>query len=860
MVKKYLILCPHPDDEIHINFSLLVEKPQEVIIAVFTTGKAGVNENDINCVGSDLVSLRYSETILAMNSLGISPEQVIFLGYKDGRENESETMTNKQDRVQKFVLSIEYLCSIFNPEEVYAPMPQEVHIDHKYIGLALLKSNISAKKIFSCYPKTISVPEPNYTLLLSDDYFQKRLNICKEFYKSQVFLHKKLAQDEFRIDRYWYADSIEKALSDNEVYEIKNVTKLDANFRYLFDTSNSKKERVQKVLTDKYLQTDPWGYTSLNYEKVRFDFLANLIISVFDKDTQIVDMGCGNGAFSQRLYQNGFRNITGFDTVENAINEAKQCFSNIQFIVNDFINGLLYLKTNHIKVDLFMFNDCLYYIHITEFLQVVQQIQANFPKAEIFISGGSHLDMKEFFASMLTNYKVLNARSLSKTSIKDELIAIHYIPINEKVMEIQTSKHIAPPVLAFLIVAKKNAVLQKLPKIADVDYMLSVMKSLDYILCDSNESTFIESSDYSLEDWTKFESNIRQNLLFLPICVYQTHTILPIPHGDVIGARPIDDYFHILSQFGYSAIVKDNHIEVIKENNIFPKKINLGIDSTGISILAMTMVVLLANDYRGNGINEIEIHNVSRDLEVEWFVDFINKNTQCDDLSINYNRKNDTVEIKPNSLSLKEVLTYHIPNDRVVLFDMIMFIGGKLFSQKSDAIFYFDIEPTIFENIIGIPVLNFLKEIGFDFGYTHNKIQVSYTKIISKSNKIYIEASKYPELSTDMLPILATFLKIFGYDVTTYDKYFETRQPLLFQELLKLESTSVSVWESSNIRQTVCGLFCMCFTSCVSSVFDYNSSIFRGYEKDFIDKIESITDKKIKTSYSGTQIKFELWN
>lgn len=860
MASKYLILCPHPDDEIHINFTLLVEKPQEVVIAVFTTGKAGINELDSNCVDADLVSLRYSETILAMKNIGVMPEQVVFLGYEDGRENEAKTIANKQERIHKFVLSIEYLCSLFNPEEVYAPMPQEVHIDHKYIGLALLKANIRAKKVFSCYPKTISVPKPDYTLLLNDNYFQKRIKVCKDYYKSQVFLHSKLAKEEFKLDRYWYAESIEKDLSEREIYTNQNISELDSEFRYLFDDIYSKKNRVQQVLKNKYLQTDPWGYSSLNYEKVRFGFLVNLVMSVTDRQAQIIDMGCGNGMLCQRLYENGFSKIIGFDSIESAITEAKQKFPDIHFIVNDFTNALLYLKTNNINVDLFMFNDCLYYIHITEFLQIIQQIQTNFPKAEILISGGNHLDMKEFFASMLTNYKTNKVSSLSKT-MRNDLIAVHYIPKNEKKLTIQTSKHIAPPILAFLIVAQKNAVLENLPKIIDVDYMLSVMKNLGYILCETKSNTTeIISSKYILEDWTRFESNIRQNLLFLPICVYQKHTILPIPHGDVIGARPIDDYFLVLKQFGFLAKVEDNHIEVISDNFILPQTIHLGIDSTGVSILAITMVILLASEYRKNGIKLIQIDNISRDLEVEWFVDFINKNIASNQISICYNRKNDTIRITPSNLLLRDILTYQVPYDRVVLFDMVLFIGGEILLGNSSTDFYLDIEQNTFESIIGVPVINLLTEIGFYFDYVNNITKISCTKIILKNQRLHIEASKYPKLSTDMLPMLATFLKVLGFDVTTYDKYFETRQPLLFTELVKLEENELFDWGSANIRQTVCGLFCLCFTKKISSVMDFNSSIFRGYEKDFIDKIEVITGKKIKISYSGTQIKFELWN
>ncbi|MBK8370369.1 MAG: PIG-L family deacetylase [Saprospiraceae bacterium] len=122
MSVESIILCPHPDDELHINFMSLCKQTENVILAIFTTGKAGLDDNS-NISGADLVATRYRETLMAMHEIGIKPEQILFLGYSDGRENEDMTIKFKEQRIKQFILSIEYLDTLYNPKQIYAPLP-----------------------------------------------------------------------------------------------------------------------------------------------------------------------------------------------------------------------------------------------------------------------------------------------------------------------------------------------------------------------------------------------------------------------------------------------------------------------------------------------------------------------------------------------------------------------------------------------------------------------------------------------------------------------------------------------------------------------------------------------------------------
>ncbi|MBK8370371.1 MAG: hypothetical protein IPL20_03135 [Saprospiraceae bacterium] len=247
-------------------------------------------------------------------------------------------------------------------------------------------------------------------------------------------------------------------------------------------------------------------------------------------------------------------------------------------------------------------------------------------------------------------------------------------------VNVHASKHISVPILAFLIVSKKSGVIQNLPDISDVNYMLKSAKRLGFSITEFHNKTFINANNYTLNNLVELEDNIRQNLLFLPMCIYHDITYFPIPQGDVIGQRPVDGYYDILRKFGFSSKVEEKCIKVKREKIETPSELILEVDSTGLTILSLTLVILLLNEYSKNIIDKVVIKNVSADLEVKWFIDFLLQNNISQISNLIEYKVNEKEIIFHTKYQLKDMLEYTISNDRVVLFDLNSF--ASLYNKK----------------------------------------------------------------------------------------------------------------------------------------------------------------------------------
>jgi UDP-N-acetylglucosamine enolpyruvyl transferase len=386
--------------------------------------------------------------------------------------------------------------------------------------------------------------------------------------------------------------------------------------------------------------------------------------------------------------------------------------------------------------------------------------------------------------------------------------------------------------------------------------MLEVMKGLQYKIEHDNNFVNIETQKYILHDWRQFEGNIRQNILFLPASLYQSKTIWPMPHGDIIGKRPIDGYFDVLGKFGLIATLKDDFIEVNKSKNLLPSFINLQMDSTGITICTIMILVVLCLEYR-NLHDFIVIENISVDLEVEWFITFLNNNSQNN--AFKFIQENKKIFFYPIDYMPYNQFTYTIPKDRIILFDIVLFIAMQQIKNPLNESNKIKISKNEFEYILGMEVISELNELGINIIYLDNSILIDAKYNVKLNNKkLHYDAKKYPFLSTDMLPILITYISILGHTVMAKDIYFEDRVSLLFEQIDKIKESSTSIiWESSNIRQTVCGIMFLVYTNEVECVVDDNNSIFRGYEKNFISDISKISDTQINTIKFKNGVKFK---
>lgn len=246
-----LIFAPHPDDEAFGCAGLIyktVQKNKSVKVIVVANGESSVEGTELYYGHKpktqdyiDIGYVRQKESISAMKVLGLSSENVIFLGYpNDGlKEMLSSDKYNKKtpykseftkfDRVsyensysmdapfckESFFNDIKSILNQWKSKSVYVTHPLDSHYDHQACGrniYSIIKSLDKSVKVFSYFIAPWKVPRRKrrikykYAGQLKENYLDpptKSIKInCINEYKSQSYLFNQL-KFHYEFERYW---------------------------------------------------------------------------------------------------------------------------------------------------------------------------------------------------------------------------------------------------------------------------------------------------------------------------------------------------------------------------------------------------------------------------------------------------------------------------------------------------------------------------------------------------------------------------------------------------------------------------------------------------------------------------------
>jgi len=98
--------------------------------------------------------------------------------------------------------------------------------------------------------------------------------------------------------------------------------------------SNNSQKELEKYFDLKYANDeDPWDYESSAAEKMKYDFVVNLIKSLNPNPELIIDVGCSFGVLSNKLSSIS-KNVIGLDVSLHALMKANEKYrkDNINFI------------------------------------------------------------------------------------------------------------------------------------------------------------------------------------------------------------------------------------------------------------------------------------------------------------------------------------------------------------------------------------------------------------------------------------------------------------------------------------------------------------------------------------------------
>lgn len=130
-VGSALIIAPHPDDETlgcGATIAQMHTRGQKIRVLIVTNGAASGNSAIIS--PEELTQIRHRECVQAVKILGLTPEDIVFLGYPDG--DATGMIDAMAEDFRKHVID-------FLPALVLSPFSEDAHPDHRAVAEAVGK-------------------------------------------------------------------------------------------------------------------------------------------------------------------------------------------------------------------------------------------------------------------------------------------------------------------------------------------------------------------------------------------------------------------------------------------------------------------------------------------------------------------------------------------------------------------------------------------------------------------------------------------------------------------------------------------------------------------------------------------------
>jgi UDP-N-acetylglucosamine 1-carboxyvinyltransferase len=291
-------------------------------------------------------------------------------------------------------------------------------------------------------------------------------------------------------------------------------------------------------------------------------------------------------------------------------------------------------------------------------------------------------------------------------------------------IKISGSKNASLPILAATLLSNKKIILKNLPKVRDIETMLTLLQSLGSKVKLDKNKTLIDNSKQN----KKFASynlvkTMRAGILVLgPLLAKHKSAKVSLPGGCAIGTRPVDIHLKTLSKLGVKYKIDQGYVianapKGLKGNKIkFPK----------ISVGATENLIIAASFAKGTTI----LSNCAIEPEIKDLVNFLNE-MGC---NIKWISKR---TIKVIGVSEIKEISYSVMFDRIEAGTYLVAAAVTEGNLKIS-----NIVPEIIKTEI-----NVLKKLGSKIMIKKNEVQIIGNKKI-KSTKI--TTAPYPGFPTDL--------------------------------------------------------------------------------------------------------------
>ena len=291
-------------------------------------------------------------------------------------------------------------------------------------------------------------------------------------------------------------------------------------------------------------------------------------------------------------------------------------------------------------------------------------------------------------------------------------------------IKISGSKNASLPILAATLLSNKKIILKNIPKVRDIETMISLLKSLgSQIKFEKNKiiiNNFKQNKKFASYNLVK---TMRAGILVLgPLLAKHKSAKVSLPGGCAIGTRPVDIHLKALSKLGVRYKIDQGYVianapKGLKGNKIkFPK----------ISVGATENLIIAASFAKGITI----LSNCAIEPEIKDLVNFLNE-MGC---NIKWISKR---KIKIVGVSEIREISYNVMFDRIEAGTYLVAAAVTEGNLKIT-----NIIPEILKTEI-----NVLKRLGSKISVKKKELQIIGKKKI-KSTKI--KTSPYPGFPTDL--------------------------------------------------------------------------------------------------------------
>ena len=316
-------------------------------------------------------------------------------------------------------------------------------------------------------------------------------------------------------------------------------------------------------------------------------------------------------------------------------------------------------------------------------------------------------------------------------------------------VKISGSKNASLPILVSTLLSKKSVYLKNIPKVKDIETMLSLLNYLGSKIIKKKSLLEINNSKISkIVAPYNLVKTMRAGILVLgPLLARFNNAIVSFPGGCLIGSRPIDIHLNALAKLGVRYKFIKGYVHATAPNGLVGTKIKF----KKISVGATENLIIAAASAEGETI----LSNCAIEPEIQDLINFLNK-MGC---KIRWIAKR---KIKIIGVKTFKKINYSIMFDRIEAGTML--IAGALIKGNLNIR---SIDPKIIKTEIDI-----LKKIGVKIKTLNNQINVSGGKKIKSAN---ISTSPYPGFPTDLQAQIMVLLCKANKKSTIKEKIFENR-------------------------------------------------------------------------------------